>query len=147
MRRAVRILAMALLALAVGRPAAARDLWFGRDKVLHFSVCLSVAFAGSGIAVKATDDVWLGMAAGGGAALAVGAGKELWDLHGHGDASWRDFTWDVIGSAVGVGFLLLVNRLALPPAQSEAKPGLDSKPLFPSAPAPGSPSPGSQPPL
>ena len=35
-------------------------------------------------------------------ALGAGVGKELWDLNGPGDASWRDLTWDVIGTATGV---------------------------------------------
>ena len=35
-------------------------------------------------------------------ALAAGAAKELWDVAGPGDASWRDFTWDVVGTATGV---------------------------------------------
>jgi hypothetical protein len=28
--------------------------------------------------------------------------KEVWDLTGHGDASWRDLTWDVVGTTTGV---------------------------------------------
>ena len=36
--------------------------------------------------------------------VALGAGliKEAWDLSGHGDASWRDLTWDVVGTTTGV---------------------------------------------
>ena len=56
-----------------------------------------------------------------GGALAVGAGvaKELWDLDGHGDASWRDLTWDLIGAATGVllslGVDWAVHRMFHPP--------------------------------
>jgi putative lipoprotein len=35
-------------------------------------------------------------------ALGLGVAKELWDLTGHGDASWRDLTWDVVGTTTGV---------------------------------------------
>jgi putative lipoprotein len=58
---------------------------------------------------------------GGGAALAVGAGvaKELWDLDGHGDASWRDLGWDFMGAATGllvsVGVDWAVHRIFQPP--------------------------------
>jgi putative lipoprotein len=59
--------------------------------------------------------------AGAGAALAVGAGvaKELWDLDGHGDASWRDLGWDLIGAAAGIlvvaGVDWAVHRMFQPP--------------------------------
>ena len=39
---------------------------------------------------------------GGGLALSAGIAKELWDLSGHGDASWRDLTWDVVGTVTGL---------------------------------------------
>jgi putative lipoprotein len=35
-------------------------------------------------------------------ALGAGLAKEAWDLSGHGDPSWRDLTWDVIGTTTGV---------------------------------------------
>ena len=35
-------------------------------------------------------------------ALGLGIAKEVWDLSGHGDASWRDLTWDVVGTTTGV---------------------------------------------
>jgi len=41
----------------------------------------------------------------------LGGGKELWDLTGHGDPSWRDFTWDVLGTAVGVALAASVDAL------------------------------------
>jgi len=37
------------------------------------------------------------LAVGGGFAFSLGVAKELWDLSGHGDASWRDLTWDAVG--------------------------------------------------
>jgi putative lipoprotein len=49
-----------------------------------------------------------------GAAILVGAGKEGWDAMGHGDPSWKDFTWDVAGALVGVGLSLLVDAAARP---------------------------------
>ena len=64
----------------------------------------------------AASSAWLGSRteralAGGAFSLTVGAGKELWDLSGHGDPSWRDFTWDVIGTAAGVALAAGVDAL------------------------------------
>jgi putative lipoprotein len=94
-------------------PAAASDPdpWFGPDKAAHFGVSVGLSAAG-----YAALSPWLearGERALGGAAisLGLGAGKELWDLTGHGDPSWRDFTWDVLGSAVGLALALSVDAL------------------------------------
>jgi putative lipoprotein len=90
-------------ALASG-PARAQesDPWFGRDKALHFSASASLAVIGYGGASLATEDRPSRVAAATIVALGAGVGKELWDLSGRGDASWRDLTWDVIGTATGV---------------------------------------------
>jgi len=107
---------LALAAALASRAAAASDPdpWFGPDKALHFGVSLGLAAGG-----YAASSPWLesrgGRALAGGAfSLTLGAGKELWDLAGHGDPSWRDFTWDVLGTAAGValafGIDALVNR-------------------------------------
>jgi putative lipoprotein len=78
------------------------DPWFGRDKALHFGASALIANAGYGDAALATDDRRVRLGVGGGLALTAGVAKELWDLSGHGDASWRDLTWDVIGTATGL---------------------------------------------
>jgi putative lipoprotein len=49
-----------------------------------------------------TDDRPTRLAVATGVALAAGLAKETWDLSGHGDASWRDLTWDVVGTTTGV---------------------------------------------
>jgi len=87
------------------------DPWFGPDKALHFG--LSVALSAGGYAVSS---VWLDTRteraiAGASFSLTLGAGKELWDLSGHGDPSWRDFAWDAIGSGVGVALALAGDAL------------------------------------
>jgi uncharacterized protein YfiM (DUF2279 family) len=82
--------------------AAEGDAWFGPDKALHFEAAGSLALVGyAGAAMITTSRPARAGAAG---ALAVGAGvaKELWDLDGHGDASWRDLTWDLVGATSGV---------------------------------------------
>lgn len=104
-------LAMVLsLAFAAGTAAAEEpDPWFGPDKALHFGVSVALAGGGYGASALVLDRPWERAIAGGTFSLALGAGKELYDLSGHGDPSWRDFTWDVVGTAVGVGIALLVD--------------------------------------
>jgi len=103
MKRALSA-ALALFSSLICGSAAARDAdpWFGPDKALHFG--FSVVLGAGGYAASSP---WLDSRneralAGGAFSLTIGAGKELWDLSGHGDPSWRDFTWDVIGTATGV---------------------------------------------
>ena len=98
----------------VSRPAAASeaDPWFGPDKAAHFGV--SVGLAAGGYAalcpwLESRNERALG---GAGFSLTLGAGKELWDLAGHGDPSFRDLTWDVLGTAVGVALAVGIDALA-----------------------------------
>ena len=100
----------------LGTSASARnaDAWFGSDKALHFGVSLVLAaggYAGSSPWLEPRSERAL---VGGAFSLTLGAGKEVWDLTGHGDPSWRDFTWDVLGAAVGVALALSVDTLATP---------------------------------
>jgi putative lipoprotein len=91
-----------LLAGQGGAWAADADPWFGPDKALHFEAAGSLAIVGyAGTSMMSTSRP---LRAAVGAALGVGAGaaKELWDLDGHGDPSWRDLTWDLVGAATGV---------------------------------------------
>jgi putative lipoprotein len=113
-------LTMMLAGAQVARADSANaDPWFGRDKLIHFSAAGSLAVVGYANASMLTENRPL--RAGAGAALAVGAGvaKELWDLDGHGDASWRDLSWDLIGAATGVlvaaGVDWAVHRMFHPP--------------------------------
>lgn len=87
------------------------DPWFGPDKALHFGV--SVVLAAGGYAASSP---WLESRSeralvGGSFSLTLGAGKELWDLSGRGDPSWRDFTWDVLGTAAGLALALSADAL------------------------------------
>jgi putative lipoprotein len=87
------------------------DPWFGPDKALHFGLSLALSAGG-----YAASSIWLDTRperaiAGGTFSLTLGAGKELWDLSGHGDPSWRDFTWDVIGTGVGLALAVAGDAL------------------------------------
>lgn len=106
--------AAVLVALGVGLTLtrgvrAEPDPWFGRDKALHFGV--SVVLGGGGYAASAPlfDERWQRALAGASFSLSLGAAKELHDLSGAGNASWKDFAWDVAGTGVGVGIALLID--------------------------------------
>ena len=83
-------------------PVVDPDPWLGRDKALHFGI--SAAIAGSTYAVAATqlEPRYQPLILGGGVALTIGAGKELADMLGLGDPSWKDFAWDAIGTVTGL---------------------------------------------
>jgi putative lipoprotein len=102
-RRVVAPLTFACLtASAAPARASDPDPWFGSDKALHFTISAGIAGAGYGLTTAFAEDRWKAWAVGGGAALAAGALKEGIDATGSGDPSWKDFTWDVIGAAVGL---------------------------------------------
>jgi putative lipoprotein len=106
MRPSLSVLAASAV-IALCRPAAAQDAdpWFARDKALHFDASAGIAAVGyAASAGWLVDARWKALAIGGGVALAAGAGKELVDAT-HvlgGDPSWRDFSWDVIGTVAGL---------------------------------------------
>ncbi|MCS6900333.1 MAG: hypothetical protein RMJ98_18105 [Myxococcales bacterium] len=100
-----------LAALLLVRPAVAQqvDSWWGADKLLHFSLSAALAgFAYGGVSLTHPDRscrlLW-----GGTVAVGAGMGKEVYDLSGRGDPSWRDMTWNAIGVAAGLGVALLID--------------------------------------
>ena len=105
-------LALLLAGTSVATSAAAADdsdKWLGPDKALHFGVSVGLAAGGYGASALVLERPWQRALVGGTFSLTLGAGKELYDLSGHGDPSWKDFTWDVVGTAVGLGIALLVD--------------------------------------
>jgi putative lipoprotein len=110
MRRSFAMAAAAAACVLASRTARAEDRWLGRDKGLHAAASAIIAAAG-----YAASTPWIDAPAGRaavGASLALGAGaaKELIDARTGGDPSWKDFAWDAIGTAVGVGVALLVDH-------------------------------------
>lgn len=99
-------LAAFALAMTLASPARAADPdpdpWLGKDKALHFGVSAGLAGAGYAMGAALFDARGHALASAGAATLAVGAGKELLDLAGYGDPSWRDFAADVAGTIVGL---------------------------------------------
>jgi putative lipoprotein len=97
----VRRVLLALLFFS--KESAADDAWLGRDKFDHFVVSSSVAAETYLVAAAHVDARGWALVIAGGVSLALGGAKEGWDLLGHGDPSWRDVAWDVIGSTAGFG--------------------------------------------
>lgn len=102
---------VALLIALYPRAASAEeaDPWWGRDKALHFGVSAGLAGGGYAVSSLVFDERWQRATAGASFALTLGAGKELYDLAGHGDASFKDFAWDIAGTALGTGVALLID--------------------------------------
>lgn len=102
-----RLLGPALaLALALPSPASAQLL--RRDDRLHLGLSSLIAFGTYGIVALVDERESLRVGVGAAVALAAGIAKELWDLGGRGDPSWRDIAFDVVGTGVGLlaGWLL-----------------------------------------
>lgn len=102
----------ALLCLGASPSAAqAEEPRVARDKWLHFGVSASLAAGSYAVAWSAFDCRWQRVALSSGLTLALGGGKELLDLAGLGDPSWRDFAWDALGTATGVFVAWLLDVL------------------------------------
>jgi len=108
-------LAAAISAAAIcvshASPARADDPWTGKDKTLHFAVSggiAAAAYTGGAVLFDARRDALI---FGGAVALAAGIGKELADLAGAGDPSWKDLTWDVMGTVTGLAIAWSVDLL------------------------------------
>jgi len=98
-----------------------QDPWFGPDKALHFTASAIIAGGGYGLGALAWQSPAERAALGAGLGLAAGAGKEVFDLAGFGDPSWKDFTWDVLGVAVGIGLSIAIDFAARSPTPAGAR--------------------------
>jgi putative lipoprotein len=132
MRRALVATGVALALLLVGplraraqqAAAAETDPWFGHDKALHFAASGSLALVGYAGASLATERRPTRVVVAASFALGLGIAKEVWDLTGHGDASWRDLTWDVVGTTAGVLIAYAIDRAIdrlWPPSTNQLK--------------------------
>lgn len=101
-RRSARLLVAVLLCVATAARAQSVDDWFGADKALHFSVSALLAGTGYAVAAPFTERAGVRLGVGAGFALSLGIAKEIADATGTGDPSWRDLTWDALGTGVGL---------------------------------------------
>lgn len=100
-------LAAVLAVSAVANDARADDdPWLGHDKFLHATVSGTLASLSYTGATQLFESRGTALLAAAGFTVAIGAAKETMDLAGFGDPSWKDFTWDVIGTAAGLALAL-----------------------------------------
>lgn len=100
------------------RPSEAQsDDWLGPDKALHFGVSAGLAAGGYALGAVFWDDYTPRFLLGAGLSLAAGVIKELVDLAGPGDASWRDMAWNLVGITTGllVAWLIDIAIRGFPP--------------------------------
>jgi putative lipoprotein len=93
-------------ASAHAQSSGSTDPWFGADKALHFTAGFGLAVGGYTVGALTLDDRWAAAGLGATIAVGVGAAKEGLDAAGLGTPSWKDFTWDIIGTALGIGVSL-----------------------------------------
>ena len=79
------------------------DPWFGPDKALHCGAGFGIGVGGYALGAGLLDERWAGVGLGIGLAAAIGGIKEGIDATGVGQPSWKDFVWDILGGALGVG--------------------------------------------
>lgn len=95
-----------LVALALSSSTTARaadpDPWLGKDKALHFGISAGIAGVTYAAGTTIFEARGHALLLAGGVTLAIGAGKELLDLTGFGDPSWKDFAADAAGTIVGL---------------------------------------------
>lgn len=110
MRYAASVAACA--ALCAAQPAqATEDPWLGRDKALHFGATATLSIGGYTAGRQVCEDRTTALAVGAGIAMGAGIAKELADMAGAGDPSWRDLTWDLVGTVTGLAFAWTIDRL------------------------------------
>lgn len=118
MKRSVAIALVAAVVVASPARAADPDPWWGPDKALHFGLSAGIAGLGYGVTSAFTESRPVRIAVGASLGLAAGIGKELLDLAGLGTPSWKDFTWDVIGTATGVLLAFVIDWFVVRPLTS-----------------------------
>ena len=100
----------AFFATRLPAQAAEPDPWFGRDKVMHLTVSFALAGTSYAAAAGCTKRTSIRILSGAGIALSAGIAKELYDQYGGRGFSWRDLTWDAVGTATGTLVAWLVDR-------------------------------------
>lgn len=106
------VVVAAVVGCTIAVPARADDdPWVAPDKGAHFGVSVAMSAAAYGVSTAFLDEPWQRAVTAASFSLAVGAGKEAYDATGRGDPSGRDFAWDALGTAVGVGLALTIDAL------------------------------------
>ena len=110
MRTTLLLLALASISLAQPSWLCRQhdDPWFGVDKAEHIATCLGISFVSYVVADDVLHNHWKSLAVASAATMAVGFGKELYDIRGEG-FSWRDICADAVGVAITAAISTAVN--------------------------------------
>lgn len=118
------VIVLSLVVLLCAAPThAGDDPWFARDKALHAVAGAALGAGGYGAGALASKNTRARIGVGLGVALGAGAAKEWHDRGGRGTPSWRDFAWDGVGAAAGVGVAWLIDRARHPHDTSTSRSG------------------------
>ncbi len=121
---------LVLAALVTAIPARAEppvDPWFAQDKAKHFAVSAALAASGYGLSAITIEGRTNRIVLGATFALGAGYAKEVVDAVGFGTPSWKDFVWDVIGTAAGIGFAVTLDAAFSPSPASPSRAGSPSR--------------------
>lgn len=94
---------------AHAQAAGSGDSWWGRDKALHFSFSAAISVGSYALAIPIWEDPVPRAVFAASLGLGAGVAKELYDLAGYGDPSYRDLAWDVLGVTLGTFLSLLID--------------------------------------
>ena len=132
-----RLIAFTLLCLLCALQSEAQDdPWFARDKAMHAAAGAVLGAGGYGAGALVFTGTRARIGVGFGLALGAGAAKELYDRGGRGTPSWRDFAWDGVGAAAGVGVAWLIDHARH--SHQPTSPSVRSRTLAPGFQAPPS---------
>lgn len=94
-----------VLAASPGTASAKEEELFTLDlhAKLHFTADATIASATYAVAAAHLPARGHALLLAGGAAMAVGFGKEFLDLHTEGRFGWREIAWDAFGTVAGLG--------------------------------------------
>ena len=106
-----RAVLVALVALPSTAHAADPDPWFGKDKALHFGVSAALASGGYAVGTLLVDSEGGALLIGAAVSVTAGVTKECLDLAGLGDPSWKDLTWDGLGTITGLAVAWSIHQL------------------------------------
>ncbi len=122
MRFQVYVLTSLLLAGGLPRARAEDDAWFAPDKGLHYGVSFGLAASGYGVASTFVERPGYRALVGFSFALSLGLAKEAWDAAGHGDPSWRDVSWNILGGLSGTALAWGIDRALKRRARMRSEP-------------------------
>jgi uncharacterized protein YfiM (DUF2279 family) len=102
--------------------AANRDPWFSERKLIHFGATAELASNGYTLGTAFWDQAWPRLALGAGLAITAGVGKEVYDVANHGEFSFKDLTWDALGTATGLLISWLLDKYLFAPRRQGSSP-------------------------